>query len=106
MRHGSVRLTHLPLETAEIQLAFALGRSFGNAVERNRGRRRLRAAFIEVVSRVEQDEAFESAELHGAFLLTGSRGLLTNDFARLIGDVEACLTKLPRRSDMKSNTST
>lgn len=46
-RSGSVRLSFLPLESENPQVAFAIGRSFGNAVERNRGRRRLRAAFIE-----------------------------------------------------------
>ncbi len=114
VRHGSVRLIFLPQNTAEIQLAFALGRSFGNAVERNRGRRRLRAAFTEAVRNVHADHGSASAEpgiesrtelrpeFQGAFLLTGSRGLLTDDFAKMVGDVEACLTKL---TPMKCETS-
>ncbi|MGH1491188.1 MAG: ribonuclease P protein component [Acidimicrobiales bacterium] len=88
VRTGSVRLNFLALETSEVQVAFAIGRSFGNAVERNRGRRRLRAAFIEALGRTEVER------MQGAFLLTGSRGLLTNDFSRLVDDVEACLKKL------------
>ncbi len=88
VRTGSVRLNFLALETSEVQVAFAIGRSFGNAVERNRGRRRLRAAFIEALGRTEVER------MQGAFLLTGSRGLLTNDFSRLVDAVEACLKKL------------
>lgn len=89
VRHGSVRMSHLPIETSRPQVAFALGRSFGNAVERNRGRRRLRAAFVEVVSAKPT-----SARPTGAFLLTGSRGLLTDPFSRLTENVEACLAEL------------
>lgn len=45
MRRGDLGLTYLPLDAARPQLAFALSRRFGNAVTRNRCRRRLREAF-------------------------------------------------------------
>ncbi len=86
VRSGSVRLTFLPMQTVEPQVAFAIGRSFGNAVERNRGRRRLRAAFVEALGR-------RSLHPQGAFLLAGDRGLLTDRFPRLVEDVEVCLDK-------------
>ncbi|MEM7324392.1 MAG: ribonuclease P protein component [Actinomycetota bacterium] len=86
VRHGSVRLNFLPLDTPAPQVAFALGRSFGNAVERNRGRRRLRAAFIEAFS--------AGGHAPGAYLLTGNRGLLTDRYDVLVADVGRCLDKL------------
>ncbi len=94
-RHGAVRLSFLPLETDNPQVAFAIGRSFGNAVERNRGRRRLRAAFVEVADRyAKSTTAVDKSLLDGAFLLTGSRGLLTAGYGDLVNDVEKCLEKL------------
>ncbi len=99
VRHGSVRLNFLPLETTRPQVAFAIGRSFGNAVERNRGRRRLKAAFIQALDhRGTPTPAATFDPLGGAFLLTGSRGLLTERFTTLVEDVEACLDKLDRAS--------
>lgn len=92
VRHGSVRLSFLPLPTEEPQVAFALGRRFGNAVERNRARRRLRAAFVEAFDR--RVETAEHPELLGAYLLSGDRGLLTAGYRRLVSDVDACLSKL------------
>jgi RNase P protein component len=71
------------------QVAFALGRSFGNAVERNRGRRRLRAAFIEALVRRDPN-----SRPTGAFLLTGGRGLLVDPFQQLVTSVEACFGQL------------
>ena len=94
-RHGAVRLSFLPLETDNPQVAFAIGRSFGNAVERNRGRRRLRAAFIEVATNhMKSTSSVDKSLLDGAFLLTGSRRLLTADYTDLVNDVEKCLERL------------
>ena len=92
VRHGSVRLNHLPLDTPDPQVAFALGRSFGNAVERNRGRRRLRAAFIDAFSARPSTQA--TTTLRGAYLLTGNRGLMTARYDVLVADVNRCLDKL------------
>lgn len=44
MRRGSLGLTFLPLAEGDTQVAFAINRRVGNAVVRNRTRRRLRAA--------------------------------------------------------------
>lgn len=98
VRHGAVRLNHLSLERLEPgaatpQLAFSIGRSFGGAVERNRGRRRLRAAFVQVWRALSPERA---TSLGGAYLLSGSRALLTTPFQRLISDVEACLAGVER----------
>ncbi|MGI9595879.1 MAG: ribonuclease P protein component [Acidimicrobiales bacterium] len=94
-RSGPVRLSFLPLQTTQPQVGFAIGRSFGSAVERNRGRRRLRAAFLEALGgdgTPDRGEAFPGLE--GAFLLTGSRGLLTERYDQLVANVRACLTEL------------
>jgi len=91
VRHGSVRLSFLPLETAAPQVAFAIGRSFGTAVERNRGRRRLRAAFLDAWRDAPADGR---AQLQGAFLLTGGRRLLTDPYRQLVADVGRCLDEL------------
>ena len=72
-------------------MAFAIGKHFGNAVERNRGRRRLKEAFA-TAWRAGSTERAE--RLRGAFLLSGSRGLLDDPFDRLVTDVAACLDQL------------
>ena len=94
-----MRLNHLPLErlepgAASPQLAFAIGRSFGSAVERNRGRRRLRAAFVEAWGSL----GLERTELlAGAYLVTGSRQVLVAPFRRLVADIDACFETLAGR---------
>lgn len=82
-------MSYLPIDDASPQLGFALSRKFGNAVERNRGRRRLRAAFVESWNR----PATERPPT-GAFLLTGTRRLLTDDYPHLVNDVDRCLARL------------
>ncbi len=96
LRHGVVRLNHLPQERLEAgaaspQLAFAIGRRFGRAVDRNRGRRRLRAAFVEVWCRLGADRR---AELGGAYLATASPAVLRVPFASIVADIEACLDQI------------
>ena len=104
LRHGVVRLNHLPQErlpagAASPQLAFAIGRRFGNAVQRNRGRRRLRAAFTEVwrslSPKCRQD-------LAGAYLASASPSVLTVPYPSLLADIEACLGQISaRRQDTR-----
>lgn len=91
VRHGSVRLNFLPLDTPKPQVAFAFGRSFGTAVERNRGRRRLRAALVQAL---DARTGSGPTPVPGALLLTGSRRLLTAGFQTIVDDVGACLDQL------------
>ena len=95
VRHGAVRLNHLPPERLSAgapspQLAFAIGRKFGNAVTRNRGRRRLRAAFVEAW----QDRLDGRRPLPGgAYLLSGSTAVLSAPYPELVADIDACLER-------------
>ncbi len=57
------------------RLGFALGRKFGNAVVRNRARRRLRNAFIETVD--------EHPNLTGTFLVGAGRKAADASYAEL-----------------------
>ncbi len=83
-------MTYLPLVTSSgPQIAFALSKRFGNAVERNRGRRRLRSAFTEAWA----NDAIARPQ-PGAFLLTGNRGLLSSAYPELVADVARCLSQL------------
>ncbi len=96
LRHGVVRLNHLPSQrlspgAASPQLAFAIGRRFGNAVARNRGRRRLRAAFTEVWRGL---AAPRRQALAGAFLLSASPGVLTAPYQQLLSDIENCFDQI------------
>lgn len=67
----------------------AIGRRFGDAVERNRGRRRIRAAF-------RQSWTPEHAPT-GAYLITGGRSVLTISFASLVSSIESCLDQVASR---------
>lgn len=82
-------MTFCPHPDSHPGLAFAFGRRFGNAVERNRARRRLRAAFSET-----WDPATGPS---GVYLLAGNRSLLTDDYQRLLDRVGDCLDQLRRR---------
>ena len=79
-------MTFVPLVTQRPQVAMALGRRFGNAAERNRGRRRLRSAFAAGWK--------PELGLSGAFLLSGNRRVLSEPFDRLVAAVESCLVQL------------
>ncbi|MEL6985001.1 MAG: ribonuclease P protein component [Actinomycetota bacterium] len=96
LRHGVIRLNHLPQEklstgAASPQVAFAIGRRFGNAVDRNRGRRRLRAAFVEVWRDL---TPARRNELAGAYLASASPAVLRAPFTQLLADVEACFDQI------------
>ena len=75
-------------------IAFAFGRKFGSAVERNRARRRLRAAF-------ERAWDPEVGPL-GAYLLTGRRSVLEAEFDRLVAALRSCFAQLAADSGVGS----
>ena len=70
------------------RVAFAITRRFGPAVERNRIRRRLRAAIAELSGRSPSPVA------SGAYLLTVRPEALTRTFAQLTQDLEHAFDKL------------
>lgn len=103
MKNGAVRLTYLAPTGAvcdapevgadcddhrRLEVAYAFGRRFGTAVERNRARRRLRHAFVEVV------EGATHELTGGAFLLSGSRRLLDMPYSGVKSDVSRCLAQV------------
>lgn len=79
-------MTFVPITTDEPQVAMAIGRRFGNAVERNRGRRRIRAAFRQSWQHGDRPT--------GAFLITGGRSVLSISFDRLVAAVDGCLDQV------------
>lgn len=86
-RHGAVRVRFIGLDHPDMQpgtrvaLSFAFPRSFGNAVERNRAKRRLRHAFLDA----------DGASCDGTFLMTASRAVLDLQYDHLVADVRRCL---------------
>jgi ribonuclease P protein component len=66
-------------------VAYAIGRRFGTAVERNRARRRLRAA-------IALDEALLLAG--GAYLVAADRSVMTVPFTTLRGYVTTLLAQV------------
>lgn len=90
MRSGPVRVSYVSVSAAQPQLAFAIGRRFGNAVTRNRARRRLQAAFRSAW------DASPGAPM-GAYLMTADRAVLTAPFSGLEQAVRSCLAKVEQR---------
>lgn len=78
-------MTYVSFGSAEPQVAYAFGRKFGSAVERNRARRRLRAAFNSV---------WQSGDPLGAYQLTGSRAVLSAPFEALEASLRRCFDEL------------
>ena len=79
-------MTFCPQPDPHPMVAFAFGRKFGNAVQRNRARRRLRAAFADAWN--------PAAHPPGAYLISGRRSVLTDDYTSLVDDVQLCLQQL------------
>jgi len=90
VRSGPVRVSYVSVLGAQPQLAFAIGRRFGNAVTRNRARRRLQAAFHSAW------EASPGAPT-GAYLMMADRAVLTVPFSGLEQAVRSCLAKVEER---------
>ena len=72
---------------AHPRVAFAVGRNLGDAVSRNRARRRLRAVMVEI-----------APELEGhAWLVGASPEVLTSDFADLRTSASSAVRQLAGR---------
>ena len=72
-------------ETGGVRVGFTVSRKVGNAVARNRARRRLRAAAERVLG--------ERAERGRDYVLIGRRRTVTRPFADLLGDLEKALLR-------------
>jgi hypothetical protein len=84
-------MTFVGFDTRCPQVALAFGRRFGNAVERNRGRRRTRAAFRAAwAARADRVDG----PLAGAYLISGSRQVLVEPFTSLVTSIDRCLGEL------------
>jgi ribonuclease P protein component len=87
VRSGPLTVTWLPGPAEQPpQLAFAIGRRVGNAVVRNRLRRRLRSLFAELGSQL----------LPGTFLVGAAPAAATLDHGELRRLLSNALTELPR----------
>ena len=68
------------------RVGFTVSRKVGNAVARNRARRRLKAAVTEV---------FETCAKAGFdFVVIGRKGTLNRPYAKLLGDLQTALQRL------------
>lgn len=81
------------------QVAFAISRKFGNAVERNRARRRLRAAFSGLVS-----VPGENPPPFGLYLLLPSRSVLTIPHRDVVRLLQECFDRLETADFSKKPT--
>ena len=89
MRGTRLALTYLPGAEARPEVAFAIPRRLGNAVVRNRCRRRVRPLL---------DERAQTGRLRpGAYLVQVSGPLDALDPAALAAEVDALLTALDAR---------
>ncbi len=94
-RHGSGdrRRRGIHEETASIRVGFTVSRKVGNAVERNRVRRRLRAAAGKVMP-------VHAKEGHD-FVIIGRNATLRRPFAVLMKDLETALKRLDAYIELK-----
>lgn len=69
-----------------VRVGFTVSRKVGNAVARNRARRRLRAAAAEVMPR--------HAKTAHDFVVIGRSATLTRPYAALVGDLKTALRRL------------
>ena len=76
----------IPGDVPCVRVGFTVSRRVGNAVQRNRARRRLRA----VVDRVVPDLATEGHDL----VVIGRAGTLTRPFPALVKDLKQALRKM------------
>jgi ribonuclease P protein component len=77
---------HLNGDISAVRVGFTVSRKVGNAVERNRVRRRLRAAVAEVMSK--------NARPDHDFVVIGRAAALTRPFSALVSDLRIALKRL------------
>src|SRR3546814_9945613 len=75
-----------PADEGGVRVGFPVTRKVGNAVERNRAKRRLRAAAAEVFSRL--------GRAGTDYVVVGRIGTLSRPFAALLADLEQAVRKL------------
>ncbi|MGF1594334.1 MAG: ribonuclease P protein component [Kiloniellaceae bacterium] len=75
-------------EDAEVRVGFTVTRKVGNAVERNRAKRRLRAAAAEVFPRLGRPST--------DYVVVGRLGTLDRPYDALRADLEQAIAKLDR----------
>jgi ribonuclease P protein component len=80
-RNRSVRVTYLT-GAAEVRIAFAIGRSVGTAVARNRLRRRLRAALVDLTPPP------------GTYLVAADRAAATRSSAELRAELAGAVAEV------------
>ncbi len=98
VRSGALRMSYVSSPGAKVdassvrsnhRVAFAISRKFGNAVERNRAKRRLKAAFAGLVA-----GKADSQPPTGLYLLIPSRRVLTLSNHDLIETLRRCFAQL------------
>ena len=77
-------------DEASVRIGFTVSRQVGNAVERNRVRRRLR----ELVRLVPNTQACTALRAGHDYVLIGRRSALTAPFPELIRDLDAALRRI------------
>ena len=88
-------------EAAGIRVGYTVTKKTGNAVERNRIRRRLREAF-------RQAATAQTASLNGAnarFVLVGHRSALAEPYAQLVAEMTKGIDRLASKSNKASRDS-
>ncbi len=88
---GPVSVVFVPIESQKPEVAMAITKKFGNAVDRNKARRRLRHAFNETIQNY-------SHLYNNAYLLFGSRKILSCDYAGLVSSLDECCRKISEKS--------
>lgn len=86
--HGEDELAAPQPMCAGPRVGFTVSRQVGNAVVRNRVRRRLRAV---------AEQVLPGAEPHADYVLIGRQGSLKRPFADLVQDLETALARLGAR---------
>ena len=77
----------------ELRIGFTASRKIGNAVARNRAKRRLRAAAREALPL--------SGRVGHDYVLVARAGILTRDFQALLGDITAAMTAAHAKLDAR-----